>query len=106
MNKLVSSIAAMILAGGAGAALAGDAAAGKTVYDSKGCAGCHGANAISAVPMYPNLAGQKAQYVVLALKAYKAGERNSANAAAMKPMAAMLSDADIDNVSAYLESLK
>ena len=106
MKTITSAFAALILAGAATGAMAGDVAAGKTVYATKGCAGCHGANGISAVPMYPNVAGQKAQYAVLALKAYKAGERNSANAAAMKPMAAMLSDADMENVSAYLESLK
>lgn len=106
MKTVLTSIAALLLAGAAGSALAGDAEAGKTVYATKGCAGCHGPNGISAVPQYPNLAGQKAQYAVLALKAYKEGQRNSPNAAAMKPMAMMLSDADMANVSAYLESLK
>ena len=106
MKQLVFSFAALVLAAASGSTLAGDAEAGKSVYTSKGCAGCHGANGVSAVPMYPNVAGQKAQYAVLALKAYKAGERNNANAAAMKPMAAMLSDADIENVATYLETLK
>jgi cytochrome c553 len=104
MKKIVLSIAALMVA--AGSAVAGDIEAGKTVYTTKGCAGCHGPAGVSALPMYPNLAGQKAQYAVLALKAYKDGTRSSANAAAMKPMAAMLSDADMENVSAYLASLK
>ncbi|MCB1773310.1 MAG: c-type cytochrome [Gammaproteobacteria bacterium] len=105
MKAIVTCMAVLALATG-GNAIAGDAAAGKTVYNTKGCAGCHGPAAVSMLPQYPNLAGQKAQYAVLALKAYKDGQRNSTNAAAMKPMAMMLSDADMDNVAAYLESLK
>lgn len=105
MKKVALSLAALMFAA-AGSAVAGDAEAGKTVYASKGCAGCHGPAGVSAAPMYPNVAGQKEQYAVLALKAYKDGTRNSANAAAMKPMAAMLSDADMENVAAYLASLK
>lgn len=106
MKKVALSVAALMLSGAAGLAVAGDAAAGKAVYASKGCVGCHGANGVSAVPMYPNLAGQQEQYISLAIKAYKDGTRNSANAASMKPMAAMLSDADIENVAAYLAGLK
>ena len=106
MKRFALSAAAVALFAASGASFAGDAEAGKAVFTSKGCVGCHGANGVSAVPMYPNLAGQKAQYAALALKAYKDGTRSSTNAASMKPMAAMLSDADIENVAAYLESLK
>lgn len=106
MKKIALSFAAILLAGATGSVLAGDAEAGKTVFATKGCAGCHGPAGVSVAPMYPNLAGQKEQYLTLAIKAYKDGTRNSANAASMKPMAAMLSDADIDNVAAYLSGLK
>ncbi len=104
MKKIALSLVAAALA--TGSAVAGDAAAGKTVYSSRGCMGCHGPAGVSAAPMYPNLAGQKEQYLTLAIRAYKDGSRSSANAAMMKPMAAMLSDADIDNVAAYLAGLK
>ncbi|GAA0300123.1 c-type cytochrome [Psychrosphaera haliotis] len=67
------------------------------------CAACHGANGISAIPTYPNLAGQKPAYIVQQLKAFKSGERNNA---IMKPMATMLTDADMINVAAYYASLK
>jgi len=106
MKKIALSVAAFALFGTAGLAVAGDAEAGKTVFASKGCVGCHGANGVSAVPTYPNLAGQKEQYLSLSIKAYKEGKRSSTNAASMNPMAAMLSDADIDNVAAYLAGLK
>lgn len=105
MKAITGAIAAVVLAA-SGSAVAGDAAAGKTVYMTKGCVACHGPAGISTQPQYPNLAGQKAQYATLALKAYKEGNRNSANAAAMKPMSMLLNDADIANVAAYLESLK
>lgn len=106
MKKIALTIGAFVLSGAASLAVAGDAEAGKTVYASKGCVACHGANGVSAVPTYPNLAGQKEQYLTLAIKAYKEGHRESTNAASMKPMAAMLSDADIENVAAYLSGLQ
>tara|TARA_R110002153_G_scaffold3042_9_gene14493 strand:- start:2116 stop:2442 length:327 start_codon:yes stop_codon:yes gene_type:complete len=79
---------------------AADVAAGKA--KSAVCAACHGNNGISMIPMYPNLAGQKEQYLVLQMKAFRDGERKNM---VMAPMAAGLSDTDIDNLSAYFASL-
>ncbi len=101
MNKIVMGAALVLLTGAMGSAIAGDAAAGKA--KSQLCASCHGANGISAVPIYPNLAGQKEQYIVKQLKAFKAGTRKDP---LMSPMAAPLSDADVDNLAAYYSSLK
>lgn len=67
------------------------------------CAGCHGQDGIATNPAYPNLAGQNAQYLVAAIKAYKDGSRNNP---IMKPMVEALSDADIENIATYYESLK
>jgi len=80
---------------------AGDAAAGKAKAAS--CMGCHGAQGISAVPTYPNLAGQKAAYTAKQLKAFKSGARKDPT---MNAMSKPLSDADIDNLSAYYATLK
>lgn len=80
---------------------AADIEAGKA--KSATCAACHGANGISAIPTYPNLAGQKPAYIVQQLKAFKSGERKNA---IMAPMAAMLSDQDMENLAAYYASLK
>lgn len=80
---------------------AADIEAGKA--KSATCAACHGANGISAIPTYPNLAGQKPLYIVAQLKAFKSGERKNA---IMAPMAAMLSDQDMENIAAYYASLK
>jgi cytochrome c553 len=79
---------------------AGDIAAGKAKAPM--CGACHGSNGISQIPMYPNLAGQKAQYLVLQMKAFRDGQRKNM---VMSPMAAGLSDVDIENLSAYYASL-
>lgn len=80
---------------------AGDAAAGKAKAAS--CMGCHGAQGISSVPTYPNLAGQKAAYTAKQLKAFKSGDRKDPT---MNAMSKPLSNADIDNLSAYYATLK
>ena len=100
MNKILLLTAAALLSVNATAVLAGDAAAGKT--KSASCAACHGPNGISANDIWPNLAGQKAGYLVAQMKAFRDGQRNNPM---MSPMAAPLSDADIDNLAAYYSSL-
>jgi cytochrome c553 len=101
MKKVVLSAAALVLASTFGSAMAADVAAGKA--KSATCVGCHGANGISMVPTYPNLAGQKAAYTAKQLKAFRDGSRTDPT---MNAMSKPLSDADIDNLAAYYESLK
>jgi cytochrome c553 len=88
-------------------AVAGDAAAGKSAFSSKGCAGCHGADGGTPMmkmdPPIPKLAGKDAAFVKKQLTDFKSGARKSAT---MNAMAGMLSDADIDNVAAYLGTQK
>lgn len=103
--KKVSSV--LLLAASfavSGAALAGDAAAGKS--KSAVCAACHGANGIATIPTYPNLAGQNKAYLISALKAYKSKQRNGGMAAVMQAQAAPLSDQDMENLAEYYSSLK
>jgi len=66
------------------------------------CAGCHGTTGVAPMKQYPNLKGQNAAYTILQLKAFKSGARKNA---VMAPMAGMLSDADMENIAAYYESL-
>lgn len=80
---------------------AGDIEAGKA--KSMVCGSCHGMNGISLIPTYPNLAGQKALYTKAQLIAFRDGTRKNP---AMSPMAANLTDEDIENLSAYYASLK
>lgn len=79
---------------------AADAEAGKA--KSGGCVACHGENGISNNPIWPNLAGQKDQYLIAQMKAFRDGARKDP---LMSPMAAALSDADIENLAAYYSSL-
>ncbi len=79
---------------------AGDAAAGKVKAAS--CAICHGAEGVSANDIWPNLAGQKSGYLVKQMKAFRDGDRKDPM---MSPMAAPLSDEDIDNLAAHFSSL-
>jgi cytochrome c553 len=70
------------------------------------CASCHGADGQSTVmPQYPKIGGQSGAYVVIALKAYREGRRQGTFASIMSEVAKPLSDADISNLAAYVESL-
>ncbi|HMK87874.1 MAG TPA: cytochrome c [Steroidobacteraceae bacterium] len=83
---------------------AGSLAAGREKYTQ--CASCHGADGRSIVmPQYPKIGGQNAEYVVNALKAYRDGRRQGTYAEIMKEVAKQLSDSDIENLAAYIESL-
>jgi cytochrome c553 len=80
-------------------------AAGREKYVQ--CASCHGSDGRSTVvPEYPKIGGQSAAYVVNALKAYRDGRRQGTYAAMMAEVAKPLSDADIANLAAYIESLE
>lgn len=85
-----------------GQAVAGDAGAGKSAYAAKGCIGCHGAGGKSVVPTYPSLAGKDEAFVKQNLTDFRAGKRQNPT---MNAMAAGLSDADIENLAAYIGSL-
>jgi cytochrome c oxidase subunit 2 len=87
----------------------GNAAAGAASYAV--CAACHGPQADGNVALNaPKLSGQDARYLRNQLKKYKAGIRGTHEediyGRQMQPMAATLAtDAMIENVLAYLESL-
>jgi len=69
------------------------------------CLACHGANGNSANPEWPNLAVQNAAYIEHQLHLFHDGRRTGktgdANASMMPPMAAPLSDKNIEDVAAY-----
>ena len=75
------------------------------------CAACHsagglygsGAPGVSGIPTWPNLAGQNAEYLSNTLKSFQDGSRDHP---VMTSIAKNLSDADIDNLSAYYASMK
>ncbi len=103
MKMTLIAAVAIALAGSFGSAVAaGDANAGKAKFAV--CAGCHGpTGAGNEALKYPKLSGRDATFVAEQLRAFKSGARESAT---MKAMTAGLNDADIDNLAAYVATLK
>jgi cytochrome c553 len=62
------------------------------------CDRCHGVDGNSTDPRLPALAAQRTDYLQKVLQAYRKGERKSPQMAAMSEA---LTEADIDNLSAY-----
>jgi cytochrome c553 len=97
-------VAALLALGQARAQTAPDAIAGREKFVQ--CASCHGADGRSTVVAeYPKIGGQSAAYTMNALKAYRSGRRQGTYAAIMTEVAKPLSDSDIANLAAYVESL-
>ena len=62
------------------------------------CIACHTYTGISPVEIYPNIAGQHKAYLVSSIKAYRDGQRKNP---LMSPMAAGLTDAEIEALAAH-----
>ena len=87
---------------------ASDIEAGKAAVVKYDCASCHGENFSTPTdPTYPKLAGQHKNYLAQALKAYQRGSEGAYGRgnAIMGAQAKTLSNADIQNIAAYLHSL-
>ena len=65
------------------------------------CVACHGVDGNSVNPEWPSIAGQHPTYIVRQLKAFKGGQRQNV---LMTPMAAMLTDQDMEDLAAYFSS--
>jgi len=65
------------------------------------CMACHGPNGNSVNPEWPRLAGQSAIYIAEQLKLFRSGARDNP---VMKPLAAALSDQDINDLAVYYEA--
>jgi cytochrome c553 len=78
-----------------------DIAAGKVVADRE-CKGCHGLDGKGTAAGIPNLAGQRGRYLMASLKEYKDRVRTHA---ALRTIAATMSEADTRAVAAYYASL-
>ncbi|HEX7043959.1 MAG TPA: c-type cytochrome [Burkholderiales bacterium] len=85
----------------AAAAEGGDPAAGRA--KAKICATCHGPLGVSRMPGTPHLAGQPAIYVAAQLRAFRSGQRRHEQ---MNVVAKPLSDADIEDLAAWFESIE
>jgi len=100
MNKIQTSLTfALLSLVPAVAFSAGNAAAGQS--KSVVCHACHGPTGQSVQPIYPNLGGQHQDYLVKSLQEFRNGRRQNA---IMSGFAANLSDADIEDISAWFAS--
>ena len=92
-----------------GVAQAASAEKGQALVEKANCASCHGAGLNAPIlPAYPKLAGQYSDYLYYALKAYKVGNRNAQygrNNAIMGSQVQTFSDADMQDIAAYIASL-
>ena len=84
-----------------GAALGADAEAGKA--KAQVCAACHGPDGNSTNPAIPSIAGHPAQSISTQLYQFREGNRKDPQ---MSPMAANLSNADMNDLAAYFASVK
>ena len=62
---------------------------------------CHGPTGESLQPIYPNLGGQHQDYLAMTLRSFRDGTRKNA---IMSGFATNLSDADIEDISAWYAS--
>jgi len=97
-NATALAVAFLFLCAGARAA---DAEAGKA--KAQVCAACHGNDGNSPDPAVPSLAGQPAQAIATQLFQFREGNRKNPQ---MSPMAANLSNADMNNLAEYYAGLK
>jgi cytochrome c553 len=75
---------------------------GDTEWKLPACRQCHDA---AALPIYPRLAGQNAPYMVHRLRRWKNGTTSQTDTdTIMAPIARLLRDSQIEDVSAYFES--
>ena len=86
----------------AGVSQAADIEQGKQVANSR-CISCHGKTGISTNPMYPNLAGQHALYLAKQMRDFQSGKRQDP---VMNAMMNGVSDASIEDLAAYFNSIK
>lgn len=101
MHKLiiVSVLLILLSAGVFARGNEGDPVAGKE--KSQTCAACHGVDGNSTTPMWPKIAGQHETYILKQLMDFQSGARENAQ---MTPMAAPLTEQDMQDIAAYYAS--
>jgi len=82
-------------------ALAADAEAGR--QKANVCAACHGEGGNSTNPAVPSIAQQPAQFITTSLFMFREGNRKDPQ---MSPMAANLSNADMNDLAAFFSAQK
>ncbi|SMH47245.1 cytochrome c [Maritimibacter sp. HL-12] len=116
MQPIKTTALAALMALAASAATAAsdeELRAGKGVYMTKTCLACHGREGAKPVLSYPMLAGQNEAYLIEQMEVIRDGERVGTTDPAtghpyvtgMVDIMHLLSEDDINNVSAWLASL-
>ena len=81
-----------------------DIGAGEKRYNQN-CGNCHGPGGMG-LASYPKIKGKDIEYLKDRLQTYRAGKKVGPNSSLMIMMARPLSDEEIDNLAAYLNSLQ
>jgi cytochrome c553 len=81
---------------------AADLAAGEQRYRVN-CVNCHGREG-KGMASFPSIAGRDAEYIEDRLTTYRAREMVGPNSAIMMSLAGDLSDAEIENLAAYIST--
>ena len=98
---VIAPVVALVLAVGGRAAFAANADAGHE--KAQVCVACHGPQGNSTNPAVPSLAGQPHQFIVTALFLFREGNRKDPQ---MTPIAANLSNADLNDLATYFSAQK
>tara|TARA_X000000950_G_C13717472_1_gene578783 strand:+ start:429 stop:749 length:321 start_codon:yes stop_codon:yes gene_type:complete len=83
--------------------LGGDIGAGEARY-AQNCGNCHGPAGMG-LASYPKIQGKEIAYLKDRLKTYRSGTKIGPNSDLMIMMAMPLSDDEIENLAAYLNSV-
>ena len=104
MTKSFSALLAFTLVSFSEVSLSADLSAGEARY-KESCINCHGP-AGKGVASYPKISGNTIAYTTDKLEAYRAGIKQGPNSSLMIMMAMPLTDEEISNLAAYLETAK
>ena len=109
MKHLKLALCGVVVMISSSLAQAADLKAGKATWEKLNCASCHGAGLNAPIlPAYPKLAGQYPDYLYYALRAYQVGGNNAQfgrNNAVMSSQVQSFSDADLQDMAAYISKL-
>ncbi|MEM9781862.1 MAG: c-type cytochrome [Pseudomonadota bacterium] len=94
-------LAAAMLAAAAYPAHAADPVEGRKL--ARQCAQCHGLDGLSRIPIAPHIAGENEVYLRTQLQNFRSGKRQHE---IMSIIAGSLSDAQIDDLSAWYASIE
>jgi cytochrome c len=101
--KAVVSTTALLLVLSPAAVLSAD---GEKLYQTKTCSTCHGKDGKTPImPMYPKIAGQNQQYSLQQMNDIKSGARSNGQSAAMKGVMGLVSEEEIQALSAYIATM-